>query len=355
MKSFLGFFTKETLHIFRDKRTLLILFGLPLIQLLLFGFALRNDLKDIDLAVLDLARTEESRQIQQRVFANGYFVLSEELESEQGIERTFQTARSKAVLVIRNNGHRLEFQTVSDATDPNTAQMISGYVQAVLMEHYGVNTPFIRLETRLMYNPTMESSYGFVPGLFALILMLISALMTSITITREKEFGTMEMLLVSPLHPMEIIVGKVLPYLLLSFVNVLSILLVALFVFHMPFRGNLPLFFFESLLYVLTALALGMFISTITDSQQVAMMISLAGLLLPTIILSGFMFPIDNMPLPLRVISNVIPATWYLSVTKAIMLKGAGLELLWKETLILTVMAVGLLTISIRKFQIRLQ
>lgn len=355
MKSFLGFFTKETLHIFRDKRTLLILFGLPLIQLLLFGFALRNDLKDIDLAVLDLARTEESRQIQQRVFANGYFVLSEELESEQGIERTFQTARSKAVLVIRNNGHRLEFQTVSDATDPNTAQMISGYVQAVLMEHYGVNAPFIRLETRLMYNPTMESSYGFVPGLFALILMLISALMTSITITREKEFGTMEMLLVSPLHPMEIIVGKVLPYLLLSFVNVLSILLVALYVFHMPFRGNLPLFFFESLLYVLTALALGMFISTITDSQQVAMMISLAGLLLPTIILSGFMFPIDNMPLPLRVISNVIPATWYLSVTKAIMLKGAGLELLWKETLILAMMAVGLLTISIRKFQIRLQ
>ena len=355
MKSFWGFFTKEALHIIRDQRTLLILFGLPLIQLLLFGFALRNDLKEIDLAVLDYAQTEESRQLKQSLFASGYFVITAELNSEEEIECVFKSAKAQSALVIREIDHTLEYQIISDATDPNTAQLITGYLQAIIAQQNGMPTPIVNVETRLLYNPTMESTYGFVPGLFALILMIVSALMTSITITREKEIGTMEMLLVSPLKPLQIIIGKVLPYLLLSFVNVITILVLALYVFDVPFVGSFAVFFLESLLYVLTALGLGMLISTITDSQQVAMMISLAGLLLPTIILSGFIFPINNMPLPLRVASNIIPATWYLTAAKSIMLKGADLTLLWKETLVLAGMATLLLTVSIKKFQIRLQ
>jgi len=207
----------------------------------------------------------------------------------------------------------------------------------------------------MMFNPGLKSVYLFVPGLMALILMLVSALMTSISITREKESGTMEVLLVSSLRPIQIIVGKVVPYFLLSFINVVSILVIASLVFGVPCRGSVVLLMAESLLFIITALSLGMFISTITGSQQVAMMISLGGLLLPTILLSGFIFPVASMPLPLQVISNVIPAKWYLIIVRAIMLKGASFAVLWQETLVLAVMTVVLIGASLRNFSERLQ
>ncbi|NTU87969.1 MAG: ABC transporter permease, partial [Chlorobiaceae bacterium] len=205
------------------------------------------------------------------------------------------------------------------------------------------------------FNPALRSVYLFVPGLMALILMLVSALMTSISITREKEIGTMEVLLVSSLRPTEIILGKVAPYMLLAFINVLTVLALAFMVFGVPCRGSLPLLILESLLFILTALSLGIFISTITASQQAAMMISLGGLLLPTILLSGFIFPVASMPLPLQVFSNIIPAKWYLIIVRAIMLKGADFSYLWQETLVLVLMTVLLMAASIRKFSERLQ
>jgi len=207
----------------------------------------------------------------------------------------------------------------------------------------------------MMFNPSLKSVYLFVPGLMAMILMLVSALMTSISITREKESGTMELLLVSSLRPVQIIVGKVVPYLLLSFVNVVTVVSLAYFVFGVPCRGSVVLLFAESLLFIMTALSLGIMISTITNSQQVAMMISLAGLLLPTVLLSGFIFPIHSMPWPLQAISHIIPARWYLVIVRGIMLKGAGIAVLWKETLILLVMTVLFMAASIRKFSERLQ
>jgi ABC-2 type transport system permease protein len=207
----------------------------------------------------------------------------------------------------------------------------------------------------MMFNPSLKSVYLFVPGLMALILMLVSALMTSISIAREKENGTMEILLVSSLRPFQIIIGKVVPYMLLAFINSLTVLALAFLVFGVPCRGSVVLLVLESLLFIMTALSLGILISTVTSSQQAAMMISLGGLLLPTILLSGFIFPVASMPLPLQVISNIIPARWYLVIVRAIMLKGADFSTLWQETLVLLFMTCMFVTLSIRKFSVRLQ
>jgi ABC-2 type transport system permease protein len=207
----------------------------------------------------------------------------------------------------------------------------------------------------MVYNPELKSVYMFVPGVMTIILMLVSAMMTSISITREKELGTMEILLVSPLKPLQVIVGKVFPYIFLSVINAIVIVVLSIFIFKMPIEGSLLLLAFESVLFIISALALGILISTISATQQTAMMISLMGLMLPVILLSGFIFPIASMPLPLQVISNIIPAKWFIIIIKGIMLKGVGLEYVWKETLILVGMTAFFMAISVKKYKIRLE
>jgi ABC-2 type transport system permease protein len=201
----------------------------------------------------------------------------------------------------------------------------------------------------------MKSVFTFVPGVMTIILMLVSAMMTSISITREKELGTMEILLVSPIKPFQVIIGKVFPYIFLSIINATVILLLGFFVFKMPIEGSLFLLTFESILFIISALSLGILISTVSNSQQTAMMISLFGLMLPVIILSGFIFPISSMPLPMQVISNIIPAKWFIIIIKAIMLKGATLNIIWKETAILIAMTIVFILLSIKKYKIRLE
>jgi len=253
---------------------------------------------------------------------------------------------------------RANVQVLTDGSNPNVSKIITGYTASVLQDYRNASfrTAEVGVEAvpLMMFNPELKSVNLFVPGLMALILMLVSALMTSISITREKESGTMEVLLVSSLRPVEIIIGKVVPYFLLSFVNVVTVVALASIVFGVPCRGSVTLLILESLLFIVTALSLGIFISTITSSQQVAMMISLAGLLLPTILLSGFIFPVASMPLPLRMISNLIPAKWYLIIVRGIMLKGTSFGYIWKETLVLAVMATVLMAASIKKFKTRL-
>jgi ABC-2 type transport system permease protein len=206
----------------------------------------------------------------------------------------------------------------------------------------------------MLYNPQLKGAYSFVPGVMAMVLMLVCTLMTAITVVREKERGTMEILLASPVRPLGIIVAKAVPYLLLSVINVGSILLLSVFVLNVPIQGSLFLLLFESILFTLTCLAFGLLISASTDSQQTAMFIALVGMFLPTIMLSGFMFPIENMPLPLKIISNIVPARWYYSIVKDVMIKGIGIGAVWKETLVLTGMMLLLLALAIKKFKIRL-
>lgn len=361
MNAFKGFIVKEFRHILRDRRTLLILFGMPLAQLLIFGYAIRNELNKTGIAILDQSRSVESSLAIDKLTASGFFDITAWLSHEAQIANVFQSGTSRVVVVFGPDYGRgagfsgaVQVQIITDASNPGMAQMAQNYVIAILRDSAPAPPSGIIPVVRMMYNPTLRSANLFVPGLIAIILMLVSTLMTSIAITREKEMGTMEVLLASPLNPFVIILGKVLPYLLLSMTNVVTVLVTAKLVFDVPFAGSYVHFFLQAGLFTMLALSFGILISTVTSSQQVAMMIALAGLLLPTILLSGFIFPVENMPYALEVFSNIVPARWFLIIVKGIMIKGSGIDVLWQETLILVGMLVGLIVLSVRKFQIRL-
>lgn len=367
MKQFLGFIKKEFYHIFRDRRSLFILFGMPIAQILLFGFAITNEINNVDIAVIDLSKDATTKEIIQKIAASKYFTINQFLDRDADIETAFQKGKIKAVLhfekdfsrkLIKENNANL--QIITDATDPNTANTVTNYITSILQNYQQEQNKDVQVsyqiipQTRMVYNPELKSVYMFVPGVMTIILMLVSAMMTSISITREKELGTMEILLVSPLKPVLVIVGKVVPYIFLSVINAIVIVALSIFIFKMPVQGSLFLLGVESVLFIITSLALGILISTISSTQQTAMMISLMGLMLPTILLSGFIFPITSMPLPLQIISNIIPARWFIVILKGIMLKGIGITYLWKETVILVVMAIFFLVLSVKKYKIRL-
>ena len=368
MKKFKGFVIKEFYHIFRDKRSLFILFGMPIVQILLFGYAITNEINNVNIAIFDKAKDEKSQEFIQNITASNFFNVKQVIYSQKDIEKSFQKGKIKAVLVfepkfskklIKEN--KANIQVITDATDPNTSITIVNYITTMLKKlqmdlNKQKTIPFqIQAQTKMLYNPELKSVYMFVPGVMTIILMLVSAMMTSISITREKELGTMEVLLVSPLKPYQVIIGKVFPYVFLSVINAIAILLLGYFLFGVPINGSYILLALETVLFILSALSLGVLISTISDTQQTAMMISLMGLLLPVILLSGFIFPIESMPKPLQIMSNVVPATWYNIILKNIMLKGVGIKYFWKETLILIGMTVFFIVLSVKKYKIRLE
>ncbi|SDI52390.1 ABC transporter permease [Winogradskyella thalassocola] len=368
MKRFIGFIKKEFYHIFRDRRSLFILFGMPIAQIMLFGFAITNEINNVDIAIFDHSNDASTKEIIIKISASKYFSIKQMITCEADIASVFQKGHVKAVLnfekdfsknLIKSN--KATIQIITDATDPNTANTISNYVNAILQKYQKDLNKDITVanqivpQTRMVYNPELKSVYMFVPGVMTIILMLVSAMMTSISITREKELGTMEILLVSPLKPIQVIVGKVFPYIFLSIINAVVIVLLSIFIFKMPVQGSLFLLGLESVLFIITSLALGILISTISATQQTAMMISLMGLMLPVILLSGFIFPISSMPQPLQVICNIIPAKWFIIIIKGIMLKGVGLQYVWKETLILVGMTIFFIGLSVKKYKIRLE
>ena len=367
-KRFFSFVKKELLHILRDKRTLLILFGIPIVQVVLFGFAITNDLNNAPISILDRTHDQGSREITERLLSSGYFTLIENLDHSADIEASFRKGDTKMVIEFGPDfyqnlikGQGLNLYLAADASDPNMANMLVNYASAIIFKYLAgkqqssASSGGIIPEVRMYFNPAMRSVFMFVPGVMTVILMLVSAMMTSIAIAREKEQGTMEVLLVSPVRPIQIILGKVFPYLLLSLINAATIIALAYYVFGMPVQGSLILLGLEVMLFVLTSLALGILISTLVSSQQTAMMISLIALMLPTIILSGFIFPIENMPFLLQLLTHIIPARWFLVIVKDIMLKGVGMAFFWKETLILLGMCVILVGLSVRKLKVRLE
>jgi len=368
MKKYAIFVKKEFFHIFRDRKTLLILLGLPIVQVLLFGFAITNEINDARIAIFDQAEDEMSHEITQRLLSSGYFILGQKLTNTEAINENFQKGETKMIVVfppdLQGAFHRernASVQLIADASDPNIATTLINYASAIINGYQaeqlaGMDAPYrIEAEVKMLYNPEMKSVFMFVPGVMTIILMLVSAMMTSISITREKEIGTMEVLLASPLKPQMVIIGKVAAYIFLSLIIMGIILLLGTFVFGMPIEGSLVLLIAECMLFAVTSLALGILISTRTSSQMVAMMMSLMALMLPTILLSGFIFPIESMPWLLRVISNIIPAKWFIIILKNIMLKGVGWAFVWKETLILTGMLVFFIVVSIKNYKIRLE
>jgi ABC-2 type transport system permease protein len=367
MKQFLSFVKKEFYHIGRDRRTLFILLGMPIMQIIIFGFALTNEVKNSKIAILDNTKDLATTAISQELDASRYFDVVQYLHSYEEIEAAFKKGSIKLAVVFPQqfntdlqHFNTAQVQLVADASDPNVATTLTNYATAVIMDYQDRVTnnrklPYtIKTEMRMLYNPQLKGAYSFVPGVMAMVLLLVCTMMTAITIVKEKETGTMEIMLVSPVRPLKIIIAKAVPYLLLSIVNIASILLLSVFVLDVPINGSLLLLVAESILFILTSLALGLLISSSTDSQQTAMFISLTGLFLPTVMLSGFMFPIENMPLPLRILSNVVPSKWYYIIVKNVMIKGVGLGAVWKETLILAGMTVFLLGLAIKKFKIRL-
>jgi ABC-2 type transport system permease protein len=366
-----AFMVKEFRHILRDRQTLTVLLALPLVQVVLFGFALRSDVRDIRLAIVDPSPDNATIALRNRFVASDRFRIVSTGRTPSAIEPLFRRGEADVALVFepgfasrlvsRTEPARLLFTV--DASDPNTGTVIQSYSRAVISLYETEllasalapgRAVRIATETRMRFNPTLESVNLFVPGLIALVLTLVSALMTAISLSREKERGTMEVLLVSPLRPWQIIVGKVLPYLGLAFANVLTALLAAWLVFHVPFRGSILLLLGESVLFAIVSLAIGVLIAARTSTQRAAMLAAMLITMLPSTLLSGMIFPIASMPAWLAPFTNIIPARWFIVIARGIMLKGVGLAYLWRETLVLIAMATLLLVAAVRSFKPRL-
>ena len=368
MKQLIAFIRKEFYHVFRDRRTLLILFGIPIAQIILFGQALSSEVKNIGIAVLDEANNTYSQEITHRLQASPYFKLKEPLFRYEQVEDQFKRGTIKAALIFPPDfGKDLytpsgtPLQLITDGSDPNTAKTVQNYFSAMVASYQqelnpAVQMPYqITVENRMLYNEEQNGSMNFVPGVIALIFMIVSTALTSVAVVREKELGTMEILLVSPFNPLKILIAKAVPYLILSLINFTVILLLSVYMLDVPIRGNLLLLYAESTLFIIICLSLGLLISTSTSSQQTAMLIAMMGMMLPTAFFTGFMFPIENMPLVFQGIAKVFPSSYYYAIVKKVMLKGLDFSYIWKETLILIAMAVLFLTLAMKKFKIRLQ
>lgn len=367
MTRLLGLLRKETFHILRDRRTLAVLLLLPVVQVVLFGYAIRTDVNDVRVAIVDPSPDAMTLALRNRLTGARLFRTVAVLRTTNELEPLFQRGDAQVAILFEPRfaerlaqGTTARLMIITDATEPNTGATVESYARMVVQSfereiRAGQGSLQIVPRVRLRFNPTAESKNLFIPGLMAFVLTIISCLMTAITIAREKETGTMETLLVSPLRPWQIILGKVLPYLAIGFIAVIGVLLEAKLVFDIPMRGSLVLLLAEGLLFILVSLSLGVLISSRTASQRVAMTAALLGTMLPTMILSGFIFPVESMPLPLQVLSNIVPAKWFVIIARGIMLKGIGLEYLWDETLVLAGMTAVLLTLATRSFSARLE
>ena len=376
----LGLLRKETYHILRDRRTLVVITLIPILQVIIFGAAIRTDVERIRLAIVDPAPDSATLALRARFAATDTFQIVDVASVSSAIDPLFQRGEAQAAILFEpgfatrlGQGLPGRVQIIADATEPNTGSSIQAYALQVIQRYEqelqnASMSPDLRVgptyrpaqvrivpQVRTRFNPTRESSNLFVPGLMAFVLTIISSLMTAISLTREKETGTLETLLVSPLRPWQIIVGKVLPYLAIGFISVVGVIVEARLVFHVPLVGSLPLLLAEGVLFILVSLSLGILISARTSSQRVAMFGAMLGTMLPTMLLSGFIFPLESLPWPLRTLSLAVPARWFVTVARGIMLKGIGLEYLWRETLVLGAMALILLAMSTRSFKPRLE
>lgn len=368
MKQFLSFVRKEFYHVFRDNKTLLMLFGLPIVLIVLFGFAITNEIKNAKIIVCDYAKDPASQEIINKLSVNNTFHLEKALLNHSQIEEAFKKENIKLAIIFPANFNKdllhlnkAQVQIISDASDPNTATTLINNTTAVIMDYQkeliqNSNIPYsIAPEIRMLYNPELKGATNFVPGIMALVLLLVCVLMTAVSIVKEKETGTMEILLVSPFNSLLVIISKALPFLLLSLVNLAVILTLSVTLLDMPINGSIWLLIAESTLLIICALSLGLLISNNTKSQQTAMLLAMMGMMLPTMLFTGFMFPLENMPVALQVIANIFPSKWYYIIVKSIMIKGLGFSAIWKETLILFGTTILLLALSLKTFKKRLE
>lgn len=361
----LGFIArKELYHIMRDPRSLVIVLVMPVVMTFLYGYAINMDVEHLVIGAVDYDHTSESRDLLAAFYNSTYFDPPSEPVPEDDPERMLQRARANGILVIRDgfardlrNGRPTSVGLIIDGADNNTAAALRGYADGVLAAYLRDQLellrepPMVQLSTEVLYNPDLESSIFFVPGLVAVILMMVSALLTSITIAREKETGTMEQLLTAPVSPAQIVVGKIIPYVFLALADGILVLIFAKILFDIPFEGSGLLLLAFGLLYIVTSLSIGVLVSALVRTQQVAMMLALTATMLPSIMLSGFIFAIKNMPTALQGLSHIVPARYFLTIIRGIMLKGAGFDVLIDQALFLGLLTIILLGIATRMFK----
>lgn len=366
MHQFSAFIRKEFYHIFRDKRTMLILIVMPIVQIVLFGFAISSEIRNIHTAVFAPFNNSDTRYLVGKLDASEYFSVDYIVNSEEELETLFRRNKIELALVLSPDYGKPfstdQLQILSDATEPNQGVTRGNYALFALAKIISekkeaasvlpnTGNENINVMTKMLYNPQMKSAYNFVPGVMGLILMLVCAMMTSVSVVREKEYGTMEVLLVSPVSPLFVVVAKAVPYIVLSLVNLATILLLSVFVLGVPISGSFVALVLVSLLFIVVSLSLGLFISTVTNTQLTALLVSAVVLMIPTLLLSGIIFPVESMPLPLQIISCIIPARWFVEIVRRIMIEGAPVIYLYKEILILFFMVVFLIIVTVRKFK----
>lgn len=361
MKTFISFILKESRHILRDSRTMMILFGMPVVMMFLFGFAISTDVKNVRLVAVSSSTDNLTHKIVDRLNASEYFNVTDVVSTSKEAELLMRNQKADMAIVFSPNfaNHRYDgsaaVQLIADATDPNTSIQQVTYAAQIIISSMGVNLSSSNINTKLLYNPQMKSAYNFVPGIMGMLLLIICAMMTSVSIVREKERGTMEVLLVSPVRPLMIIVAKAIPYLVLSIIILTSILLISRFVLAVPVAGSLIAIFAVSMLYILLALSLGLLISVASNTQLAAMLISGMILLMPSIMLSGMIYPVESMPVVLQYVADLVPARWYISAMRKLMIMGVGIDKVGKEVAAMTVMTILLLVVSLKKFKKRLE
>ena len=359
MKQFIAFVIKEAKHILRDKRTMLILFGMPVVMMLLFGFAITTDVKNVRTVVVTSEMSPRTQQAVERLAQSEYFMITQTVSTPQEAEQLIRSQKADMALVFSQNRG---MQMMVDGSDPNMAQQWTTYAQqtmaaarSALPLRSAKNSSLFTIHSSLLYNPQMRSAYNFVPAIMGMLLMLICAMMTSISIVREKEKGTMEVLLVSPVKPLMVIIAKAVPYLVLAFAILITILLMARFVLGVPLAGSLFWILAVSTLYILLALSLGLLISNVAQTQLVALLLSAMVLLMPVVMLSGMLFPVESMPQVLQWLAAVVPPRYYIEAMRKLMIMGVGIGEVAREVAVLTGMTVVLLAIALKKFDVRLK
>ena len=344
MGIFRSLVVKETLHVVRDKRTVLITLLMPLVLLVLFGFAISTEVNNIRVVAVVDRHTQETRQMLQQLIVNEYLTF-EGLTSHSEVEDLLKTGKADAAVYLHDDHGKINSQIVVDASNPNLAQTYSVYIQGAMAGN--IDGPVL---THTLYNPQLKSAYNFVPGVMGMIFILVCAIMTSVSIVSEKQSGTMSLLIVSPIKPRTIIFGKLVPYFILSCILLAIMLTMSYTVLGLPFSANLLNVVFITLVYIILALSIGLLVSTLVDTQVSALLVSAVIFMLPVILLSGMIFPIDNMPRVLQWFSCIIPARWYIEAMRKLMVQNLALSYVWSELVILGGMTVVVLGIAVKKF-----
>ena len=359
-RCFLAILQKEFRHILRDPMTLLFIFLMPIILVMLFGYTIKNEINNTKIAVLDYSQSTHSHQLINSLAASGYFSIYQDLSDEKAVESFFQKDVGSMVVVIPKSfeedikrNSRTKIQLVMDASDLNVSTTLVSYANQAIRQYQkslgtaDIDVQAVDIRVKMQYNPQLESAYMFIPGNIALIMILITSLMTSITLSKERETGSWRLLAITPTNQFVIVLGKIIPYMLLSLICTAMVIVLGIVIFKMPMYGNVALLLLLCFLFMFNACSLGVLISVLTNTQQVAMLTCMLGLFLPTLLLSGFIFPLENMPLVLRISSHIVPAKWFIIALRDIMIKGAGLELLWLPVTILSGLTALLMTASI--------